>query len=158
MVGVKPAAKVGFGGKVGGLLLPSSGSTNRVTCSTSLSIFPGEPGSLARFGEALGTAGVSLEGGGVFTVDGVGRAHFLVEDGERGPCSTGTSGTRHRNCPASLIRRLKQEVPGQLGAIGRALADAGVNIETMYSDHANRLILVVDDPAAAERATSEWAA
>jgi hypothetical protein len=57
-----------------------------------------------------------------------------------------------------LIRRLKQDVPGQLGAISRALADAGVNIETQYSDHANRLILVVDDPAAAEQATSDWAA
>jgi hypothetical protein len=85
---------------------------------------PGRPGSLARFGEALGAAGVSLEGGGVFTV----------------------------------IRRLKQGVPGQLGAISRALTDAGVNIETQYSDHANRLILVIDDLETADRATRDWAA
>ena len=56
-----------------------------------------------------------------------------------------------------LIRRLKQDVPGQLGSIARALGDAGINIETQYSDHANRLILVVDDMTTAERVTSDWA-
>ncbi len=119
---------------------------------------PNQPGSLARFGEALGAAGVSLEGGGVFTVDGVGRAHFLVEDGDAARMALQEAGLGTATVRPVLIRRLKQEVPGQLGAIGRALADAGVNIETMYSDHANQLILVVDDPATAERATSDWAA
>src|SRR5690606_39813613 len=52
-----------------------------------------------------------------------------------------------------LIRRLKQDQPGQLGAISRAIAMAGASIEVMYSDHANRLILVVDDMAAASAAT-----
>jgi hypothetical protein len=119
---------------------------------------PGRPGSLARFGEILGAAGVSLEGGGVFTVDGVGHAHFLVEDGEaaRAALEQGELGTA--TVRPVLIRRLKQEVPGQLGAIARALGDAGVNIEVQYSDHANRLILVVDDMETAERVTSDWAA
>jgi len=119
---------------------------------------PGRPGSLARFGEALGAAGVSLEGGGVFTVDGVGYAHFLVEDGEAARTALDLAGLGMATVRPVLIRRLKQDVPGQLGAIGRALADAGVNIETQYSDHANRLILVVDDMEAAERATGDWAA
>lgn len=118
---------------------------------------PGRPGSLARFGEALGKAGVSLEGGGVFTVDGVGRAHFLVEDGEAARAALEQAGLGTAEVRPVLVRRLKQEVPGQLGAIARALSEAGVNIETMYSDHANRLILVVDDQAAAEKATAEWA-
>ena len=119
---------------------------------------PDRPGSLARFGEALGAAGVSLEGGGVFTVEGVGYAHFLVEDGEAARSALEQAGLgTAKTCPV-LIRRLKQEVPGQLGSIARALADAGVNIETQYSDHANRLILVVDDLKAADRATSDWAA
>ncbi len=119
---------------------------------------PGRPGSLARFGEILGAAGVSLEGGGVFTVNGVGYAHFLVEDGEAARTALEQAGLGTATIRPVLIRRLKQEVPGQLGTIARALADAGVNIETQYSDHANRLILVVDDLDAAEQATSEWAA
>ena len=119
---------------------------------------PGRPGSLARFGEALGTAGVSLEGGGVFTVDGVGHAHFLVENGDAAREALEKAGLGTATVRPVLIRRLKQEVPGQLGAIARALGDAGVNIETQYSDHANRLILVVDDRETAERVTSDWAA
>lgn len=118
---------------------------------------PGQPGSLARFGEALGAAGVSLEGGGVFTVDGVGHAHFLVEDGEAARAALEQAGLGNPRVRPVLIRRLKQEVPGQLGAIARALGDAGVNIETQYSDHSNQLVLVVDDAETAERVTSDWA-
>lgn len=119
---------------------------------------PGQPGSLARFGEALGSAGVSLEGGGVFTVDGVGHAHFLVEDGEAARKALQEAGLGIPTIRPVLIRRLKQEVPGQLGAIARALGDAGVNIEVQYSDHSNRLILVVDDMETAHRVTSDWSA
>ena len=119
---------------------------------------PDQPGSLARFGEILGAVGVSLEGGGVFTLNGVGHAHFLVEDGEAARKALEQAGLGIATVRPVLVRCLKQEVPGQLGAIARALADAGVNIETQYSDHANQLILVVDDLATAERVTSDWAA
>ena len=117
----------------------------------------GKPGSLARFGEALGAAGVSLEGGGVFTVKGIGHAHFLVDDGEAARVALEQAGLGAATVRPVLIRRLRQDVPGQLGSISRALAEAGVNIEVQYSDHANRLILLVDDLEAAERATSSWA-
>jgi hypothetical protein len=117
---------------------------------------PHVPGSLARFGETLGKAGVSLEGGGVFAVGGIGRAHFLVEDGEAARIALEQAGLGSATVRPVLIRRLKQEVPGQLGDIARALAGAGVNIETQYSDHANQLVLVVDDMPAAERATADW--
>jgi hypothetical protein len=117
---------------------------------------PGRPGSLARFGEALGASGVSLEGGGVFTVGGVGHAHFLVDNGEAARAALEQAGLGTAIVRPVLIRRLKQEMPGQLGAIARALGDAGVNIETQYSDHANRLVLVVDDMETAERVTSDW--
>ena len=119
---------------------------------------PHQPGSLARFGEALGAAGVSLEGGGVFTVNGMGHAHFLVEDGDAAQAALASAGLGTAIVRPVLIRRLKQEVPGQLGAIAAALGEGGVNIETQYSDHANRLILVVDDMEAARSLTSEWAA
>jgi hypothetical protein len=36
------------------------------------------------------------------------------------------------------------------------MADAGVNIEVMYSDHANQLILVVDELEAGRRVSEEW--
>jgi hypothetical protein len=37
------------------------------------------------------------------------------------------------------------------------MADAGVNIEVLYSDHDHRLILVVDDLAAARKVSEAWA-
>lgn len=115
------------------------------------------PGALARFGAAMGECGVSLEGGGVFTFEGQGHAHFLVRDGERARAAAERAGLDIVAVREVVVRRLKQDIPGQLGAIAAALAGAGVNIITQYSDHDNQLILVVDDPAKADSATAEWA-
>ena len=52
-----------------------------------------------------------------------------------------------------LVQRLNQAQPGQLGKITRRMAEAGVNIEVLYSNHDHQLILVVDDIA--KRAVSE---
>jgi hypothetical protein len=79
-----------------------------------------QPGELARMGQALGQAGVSVEGGGMFLFGGVGIAHFLVQD--------------DRN----------------------ALAEAGVSIEVLYSDHDGQLVLLVDDVSAARRVRDAW--
>ena len=115
------------------------------------------PGALADFGEALGRAGISLEGGGVFTMGGSGWAHFLVADGDGAAKAASEAGLDVVAVRPVLIRRLRQERTGELGAIARALAEAGVNIDVQYSDHANRLILVVDRMEAAAAATEAWA-
>jgi hypothetical protein len=115
------------------------------------------PGALAELGEALGAAGTSVEGGGVFVTGGRAVAHFLFRDGEAARAVLSAAGIRVVACREVLIRRLDQERPGQLGAITRALADAGVNIEAQYSDHDHRLILVVDDPRTAAAVTVSWA-
>lgn len=103
------------------------------------------PGTLAEMGEALGSAGISIEGGGVFVVDGKAVAHFLFNDPEAARKALEEKGIKVLESREVLIQRLKQEQPGQLGKISRMMADAGVNIEVMYSDHQNQLILVVDN-------------
>jgi hypothetical protein len=112
-------------------------------------VLENRPGALAGMGEALGRAGVSIEGGGAFVVDGTGVAHFLFEDGRAAKVALEAAGIRVIAEREVVVRRLDQAVPGQLGMLTRRMADAGVNIEVLYSDHANRLILVVDDPARA---------
>ena len=114
------------------------------------------PGALADMGEALGKAGVSVEGGGAFLVDGVGVAHFLFEDGDVAKRALEAAGIRVLAVRDVLVQRLKQDVPGQLGAIARRMAEAGVNIEVVYSDHANQLILVVDDIARGRQVSEAW--
>jgi hypothetical protein len=116
------------------------------------------PGALAEFGAVLGAAGVSLEGGGVFTHDGVGVAHFLVAEAERARGALEDAGLGPVVVREVVAVRLAQETPGQLGRFARLLADAGVGIEVQYSDHEGRLIVVVkaSDEEAAARVASEW--
>jgi hypothetical protein len=102
------------------------------------------PGALAEMGEALGRAGVSVEGGGAFVVKGEGVAHFLFHDATAARRALAAAGIHVLEEREVVVQRLKQDVPGQLGQLTRRMGEAGVNIHVLYSDHANRLILVVD--------------
>lgn len=114
------------------------------------------PGALADMGEALGRAGISIEGGGAFVVNNDGVAHFLFTDGAAARAALEAAGIRVLDEREVLVQRLKQAVPGQLGKITRLMADAGVNIETLYSDHDNQLILVVDDLEKGRAVSEGW--
>jgi hypothetical protein len=120
-------------------------------------VLDNRPGSLADMGEALGKAGVSVEGGGAWLCDGKAIAHFLFEDGTAARKALDAAGIKVLAERDVVIQRLKQGVPGQLGKIARRMADAGVNIEVQYSDHDNQLILVVDDVAKARAISNAWA-
>lgn len=114
------------------------------------------PGSLAEMGEALARAGVSIEGGGAWVVGGDGVAHFLFEDGAAAANALEAAGIRVLAQREVLVQRLKQAVPGQLGLLTRKMAEAGVNIEVLYSDHDHQLILVVDDLAKGQAVSKAW--
>jgi organic hydroperoxide reductase OsmC/OhrA len=113
---------------------------------------PDRPGALAQLGEVLGRAGVSLEGGGGFG----GVVHFLVRDAEVAAAALRGAGIEVLGVRDIIELRLDQDKSGQLGSIARALGDAGVNIECVYSDHDHQLILVVDDVETASRAIAAW--
>jgi hypothetical protein len=114
------------------------------------------PGALADMGDALGRAGVSVEGGGAFVVSGEGVAHFLFEDGAAARKALEAAGIRVVAEREVLVQRLNQAQPGQLGKITRRMAEAGVNIEVLYSDHDNQLILVVDDLEKGRAVSDAW--
>ncbi len=115
-----------------------------------------QPGELAEMGEVLGRAGVSIEGGGAFVVDGKGAANFLFEDGARARRALEAAGILVLEERDVLIQRLDQDQPGQLGKFLRRMADAGVNVEVQYSDHNHQLVLVVNDIAAGRRVSEAW--
>ena len=114
------------------------------------------PGALAEMGDALGRAGVSIEGGGAWVVAGQGIAHFLFADGAAARAALEAAGIRVLAEREVIVQRLNQGEPGQLGKLTRRMADAGVNIEVLYSDHDHQLILVVDDVAKARVVAQAW--
>jgi hypothetical protein len=114
------------------------------------------PGAIARMGEALGRAGISVEGGAAFSVDGRGIAHFLVHDGDAARAALEAAGIRVIAVQDVLVQKLDQERPGQLGLFTRRLAEAGLNISVLYSDHANQLIVIVDDMERGRMVSEGW--
>jgi hypothetical protein len=114
------------------------------------------PGALAEMGEALVTEGISIEGGGAWITSENGVAHFLFADGEAVRRVLMKRGIDVIKVSEVLVQRLKQNVPGQLGKIARAMANAGVNIEVLYSDHYNQLILVVDNYEKGKTVSLNW--
>ena len=114
------------------------------------------PGALAEMGEALGSAGVSVEGGGAFVFDGQGIAHFLFDDAAAARKALEEKGIEVLADREVLVQQLRQDQPGQLGKISRLMAEAGVNIEVIYSDHQNQLILVVDDLENGRAVSDAW--
>lgn len=115
------------------------------------------PGALAAMGEALGREGVSIEGGGGFVAaGGTAEVHFLFSNGAAAQEALLGAGIEVLAVRDVLVQALDQDRPGQLGSLARAMADAGVNIEVVYSDHQNRLVLVVDDPAKGRAVINAW--
>jgi hypothetical protein len=114
------------------------------------------PGALADMGDALGRAGVSIEGGGAWVVNGHGVAHFLFQDGTAARSALQAAGIQVLDERDVLIQRLNQDEPGQLGRLTRRMAQAGVNIEVLYSDHNHQLVLVVDDLEKGRAVSDAW--
>ena len=114
------------------------------------------PGALAEMGEALARGGVSIEGGGAWLANGDGVAHFLFTDGPAARAALEATGIRVVAEREVLVQRLRQDVPGQLGQLTRRMAEAGVNIEVLYSDHDHQMILVVDDMARGRAVSEAW--
>lgn len=114
------------------------------------------PGALAEMGEALGRAGVSVEGGGAWVMGGNGVAHFLFDDGAAARNALEAAGIRVLEERDVVVQKLKQDAPGQLGLLTRRMAEAGVNIEVLYSDHDHQMILVVDDIVRGRAVSEAW--
>jgi hypothetical protein len=116
-----------------------------------------KPGALANMGDRLGRAGASIESGGAWVVGESGAAHFLFQDGNAARDALVAAGIEVLEVRDVVVRRLKQAVPGQLGQLTRRMADAGINIEALYSDHSHQLVLVVDKLEEARAVSAKWA-
>ncbi len=112
------------------------------------------PGELARLGEALGSAGVNIEGMSGSAMEGRGVIHILVEDAAAARRALADAGIEVAAESDAIVADMSAEAdtPGALGRAARAVADAGVNITVAYLATHDRGVIVTSDNEAARRA------
>jgi hypothetical protein len=112
------------------------------------------PGALADLGEALGNAGINIEGICGIGVEGRGIIHVLVEDAAMARQALEGAGIKVEGEADALVEDMTgdADTPGTLGRAARAVANAGVNIQAMYIATRNRGVLVTTDNARARQA------
>jgi hypothetical protein len=108
-------------------------------------ILEDRPGRLADLGEATGNAGINIEGVCGTTQEGQGAIHILVEDEAATRTALGEAGIEVGGERDVLVVDVEDR-PGSMGEVARRIAEAGVNIELVYTTFdAVRLVLGVDD-------------
>ena len=109
------------------------------------------PGELARLGEAVGDAGVSIRGLAAFTGEGKGVAHILLDDADVARCRTALTraGMGIADERGVLVIDLEDR-PGTLGEVTRRLAEANVNIDLAYTTFGGvKIVIATDDMGSA---------
>jgi hypothetical protein len=107
-------------------------------------ILEDRPGTLADMGEALGRAGINIDGMCGFPSEGKGVMHVLVED---------AAGARSALEGAGIEVGAEREVlvvevddrPGAFGDIARKIANEGVNFDLVYMATSTRLVVGTND-------------
>jgi len=115
---------------------------------------PNSPGSLAMLSEAVAERGINITGAAGATAGQVGSMAFTTDDDAATRTVLGERGWVYRE--VAVVTARVEDRPGTLAAAARRLADAGVNIETMFLAGMDgskvRIAFGVDNAEAAGRA------
>jgi hypothetical protein len=111
------------------------------------------PGELARLGEVIGEAGVSIRGLAAFTGEGRGVVHVLLDNEALARCRAaldragiGIVG----GCEVLVVDI--EDRPMALGELTRQLADANVNVDLAYTTFGGTKIVIATDDLQSARA------
>lgn len=108
-----------------------------------------QPGEGARIGEALGNAGVNIEGFCAVMDGGRGTVHVLVDNATGAKAALEEAGITVDAVTDVIVSPALPDpdvdTPGILGGMTRALADAGINITLAYVATRNRVVLATSD-------------
>jgi hypothetical protein len=113
------------------------------------------PGTLADLGEALGKAGINIEGLCVVTSEGRAIGHVLIEDAMAARTALESAGIKVEGEAEPLIWETPPDAvdrPGAMGESARVVASAGVNIQLLYLATKNRAVLITSDNKKAAQA------
>lgn len=120
-------------------------------------VVPHSKGSLAKLAEELGREKVNIEGLCAVEQNGTAIVHLLTTD------KTATSriiekvGYKVVREADVIVERIEDR-PGMLGKVTRHLADAGINLTTVYLATDTRLVLGSENISALQTAWKELAA
>jgi hypothetical protein len=109
------------------------------------------PGTLAQASDALGRAGVNIEGACGFVFGEQAVYHVLVEDLERARRSLIDAGFEIQEERQVALTPIENR-PGAAAALLRRIADAGLNVDLLYMTADGRLVLSGDDVPGMRRA------
>lgn len=102
------------------------------------------PGTLATLTEALGKAGINIDGLCGFPSEGKGVIHILVQDAAAARRAAEAAGFTVRGEREVLVLDA-QDRPGEVGQIARRIASAGVNIDLIYVATKTRVVIGATD-------------
>ncbi len=109
------------------------------------------PGTLADATEALGQAGINIDGICGFPAGTEGILHVLVEDAARARDALSRAGLEVRD-ERDVVVASVEDRPGTGGALLRKIADAGANVDLVYITLDGRVVISGADVPSIERA------
>ncbi len=107
-------------------------------------ILEDRPGTLADVGDALGGAGINIDGMCGFPCEGKGRLHVLVDDPMSARQALENGGLEVTAERDVLVHDIEDR-PGAFGSVARRLAERGVNVDLAYLATRTRLVIGTDD-------------
>lgn len=105
-------------------------------------------GQLAHMGEALGDAGVTIEGISATTSDGIGIVHVLVDNAMVAQNALILADIKVEGEADAVVIDLTAEEAGRPGTLGRLagkVGTAGINVSVAYLATRDRVALVTND-------------
>ncbi|HTO12220.1 MAG TPA: ACT domain-containing protein [Candidatus Binatia bacterium] len=101
------------------------------------------PGSLAGLGQVLGDAGVNIEAIHGFAQGEHALVRFVPDRVDLARRALDAAGLAHTTREVLVVRVLDE--PGALGQLALVMAEAGINIDTVYVTTKGHMVLGVDD-------------
>jgi hypothetical protein len=120
-------------------------------------VVPHSKGSLATLAEELGREKINIEGLCAVEQNGSVIVHLLTTDKAATSRAVTKVGYKVTHESEVIVERIDNQ-PGVLGKVTRRLADAGINLTTVYLATDTRLVLGGENLSALEMAWKETAA
>jgi hypothetical protein len=117
---------------------------------------PHSKGSLAKLAEELGREKINVEGVCAVEQNGNAVVHLLTTDRAATTGAVAKVGYKVTREAEVIVERIEDR-PGMLGKITRHLADAGINLTTLYLATDSRLVLGSENISALRTAWKELA-